>query len=93
MPDLLKKHLSFSLLFLLAFVSRLVVLGSNSIAESIIVVGLATLYGFQKYLDQKVAPESDRDLYEEIDILKNTVNAVKLASGFRPNDRPSNHKF
>lgn len=85
-------------LFLLAYMIRLVAFGVPSMADSFVVLFLSALYGWRMYLDYIAKPdpniEIQRKLTEaQLDIaaLKNSINVVKLSNGVR--NEKSTFKF
>lgn len=71
------KFLNPPLIFLSAFLIRLMVYGA-SIGDSIVIAGLAALYAYTMYLKSIAQPKIAESLVKELSDLKNTVVAMKM---------------
>jgi len=76
------KNIPFSLIAFLAFLIRLTIVGA-SIGDAVALVGLASLYGFNLYLEHKKESSVSADFRKEIDELRGAINTVKLGNSLR----------
>lgn len=84
------KLLNFPLVILSLFIIRLLITGA-SIGDSIVLLGLAALYGFYYYTETKKEPEINVEFKEkfkqlqiEIENLRHAQNTIKIASQIKP---------
>jgi hypothetical protein len=68
---------NFPLYLLLSYVTYCIINGS-SYSDSIIIVILTTLFGFKLYLDSLIKPDINKEIIEEISIIKNQVSGLNL---------------
>lgn len=81
--------------FLMAYLVRIVILGTIGISDSLVILFLSTLYGWRMYLDFQAKPDPHAQMAHklnevelELASLKNAMNVVKLTTGIK-NERSS----
>lgn len=75
------KKINYSLIALLVLSTRLVLHGAG-VGDSIALAALAALYGFTLYLEKtKIVPVNEQ-VREELEQIRSTVNALKVARSF-----------
>lgn len=85
----MEKYLKLPTLALIALLLRVLVTGA-SIGEAIGLIGLAALYAYQLYLNHKLEPIANKNLWdrvialeEQLQSTREKVNAVQLGNSFK----------
>jgi len=84
------KLLNFPLVILSLFIIRLLITGA-SIGDSVVLLGVAALYGFYYHTESKKQPDINKEfkdkfiqLQTEIENLRHAQNTIKIASQIKP---------
>lgn len=80
----MEKYLNFPIVILSAFIIRLLITGAG-LGDSLVIIGLSSLYAFNCYLQYKQEPVANKELInrvveleEQVRITKENISSVKL---------------
>lgn len=74
------KKLNFPMVILVAYLARLLITGSLFLGDSIVIIALAALYGFNLFLEHNRQEPVNEQVKEDLAQLKTQVSALNNAA-------------